>query len=200
MKETNIHELHQLQKHMVVVFDEMRIKEDLVYEKHSGQVVGFVNLGVVNNQLSELERAYKSEQQRPEIATHMLVLMVRGLMTKINFPYAHFPTAGVTSDFLFSILWEAVMQLEMCEFKVIGVTSDGAPINRKFYQMHSTGEGKSQEQLLHKVRNPYSQENRWLYFFSDVPHLLKTTRNCWSHSFGNNHTRQLCISDKSCNY
>ena len=38
------------------------------------------------------------------------------------------------------------------------------------------------------------QEERWLYFFCDVPHLIKTTRNCWSHSFGHGQTRQLWVS------
>ena len=35
------------------------------------------------------------------------------------------------------------------------------------------------EEVLHKVVNPYAEDNRYLYFFSDPPHLLKTIRNCW---------------------
>ena len=192
MKEARISELDEIQKHVVVAFDEMRIKEDLVYDKHTGKVIGFVNLGDVNNQLSALEVACNSgKQQHLEVATHMLALMVRGLVTGLQFPYAHFFTAGVTSDFLFGIMWSAVQQLEMCGFKVIGMTSDGASPNRKFYRMHEGGV----PQLVHKVCNPYSQEERWMYFFCDVPHLLKTTRNCWSHSFANGHTRELWVRD-----
>ena len=41
------------QKLSTFVFDEVKIKEDLVYDKHSGEVVGFVNVGDVNNQLKE---------------------------------------------------------------------------------------------------------------------------------------------------
>ena len=172
----------------------MRIKEDLVYNKHTGEVIGFVNLGDVNNQLSALESACNSDkQQHPEVATHMLAIMVRGLVTRLKFPYAHFFTGGVTSDFFFGIMWNAVQQLEMCGFKVIGMTSDGASPNRKFYRMHQ--DGVPLQQPLYKVRNPYSQEERWIYFFSDVPHLLKTTRNCWSHSFANGHTRELWVRE-----
>ena len=35
------------------------------------------------------------------------------------------------------------------------------------------------EEVLHKVVNPYAEDNRYLYFFSNPPHLLKTIRNCW---------------------
>lgn len=195
MKEAKISELDEIQKHVAVVFDEMRIKEDLVYNKHTGEVIGFVNLGDINNQLSSFEKACTSDTpQHPEVATHMLVLMVRGLVTGVRFPYAHFFTAGVTADFLFPIVWKAIQQLEMCGFKVFGVTSDGASPNRKFYRMHGSAEKGPHHLPLHKVRNPYSQEERYIYFFSDVPHLLKTTRNCWSHPFSNGCTRELWVS------
>lgn len=32
-----------------VLFDEVKIKEDLVYDKHSGEIVGYVNLGEIMN-------------------------------------------------------------------------------------------------------------------------------------------------------
>lgn len=33
---------------------------------------------------------------------------------------------------------------------------------------------------MHKVPNPYASDGRDLLFFSDPPHLMKTTRNCWN--------------------
>ena len=50
------------------------------------------------------------------------------------------------------------------------------------------------EDLVYKTDNPYadSKENRPLYFISDPPHLIKTTRNCWSHS-GPNETRLMTV-------
>ena len=44
MKEAKIGELEDIQRHVLIVFDEMQIK-DLVYDKHTGEVVGFVTLG-----------------------------------------------------------------------------------------------------------------------------------------------------------
>ena len=42
---------------VVILMDEMYIKEDLVYEKHSGTLIGFANLGQVSNQLLPSLRA-----------------------------------------------------------------------------------------------------------------------------------------------
>lgn len=33
--------------------------------------------------------------------------------------------------------------------------------------------------IIHKVPNPYATDKRDFLFFSDPPHLIKTTRNCW---------------------
>ena len=37
------------------MIDEAHIKEDLVYDKHEGALIGFVNLGETNNHLMEYE-------------------------------------------------------------------------------------------------------------------------------------------------
>ncbi len=117
--------------------------------------------------------------------------MVRGLLFKLNFPYAHFGTSSVTGDILFPIVWEAVRRLEAMEVKVLCVTSDGASPNRKFFKMNCY---KQDPTISHKCPNRYSQERRWLFFISDPPHLIKTVRNCWSHS-GSSGSRHMKVCD-----
>ena len=39
----------EFEKCVVIVMDEMYIKEDLIYNKHIGELVGFTNLGDVNS-------------------------------------------------------------------------------------------------------------------------------------------------------
>ena len=46
---------------------------------------------------------------------------------------------------------------------------------------------------VYKTTNRYSEEERPVFFVSDVPHLLKTTRNNWSHSFSHGCTRTLWV-------
>ena len=42
-------------KYVALVMDEIFIKSDLVYDKHDGSLIGFVNISNVNNQLLEFE-------------------------------------------------------------------------------------------------------------------------------------------------
>ncbi|XP_052224338.1 uncharacterized protein LOC127839989 [Dreissena polymorpha] len=111
--------------------DEVKIKSDLVYDRHTGELIGFVNLGSINNNLNDLKNECDC------LAKYVLVVMVRGISLTLKFPLAHFATNGVTSDQLFCILWEAV---EICEvdvgLKVLFITSDGASSNRRFIRLH----------------------------------------------------------------
>ena len=51
---------------------------------------------------------------------------------------------------------------------------------------------KDSNENFHLTENPHGD---WkIYFFSDVPHLLKTTRNCMENSKWNKNTRNLHVS------
>lgn len=112
-----------------IVFDELYIREDLVFDKHSSKVIGFVNLGAIDRQLSALE---VDRLQSPcPVATRILTLMVRGIFSEINFPLANFPTAGIRSTILHDIMWEAVEHLERSDFIVCFQTGDGGSPHRR---------------------------------------------------------------------
>jgi hypothetical protein len=49
--------------------------------------------------------------------------------------------------------------------------------------------------IVYQVDNIYASDNRPIFLFSDVPHLIKTTRNCWSNSFAHTRSRKLWVSD-----
>lgn len=102
----------------------------------------------------------------------MLVFMVRGLLSNLEFPYAQFPCTTLTGEQIFVPFWEAVSRLERCGFKVMGVTADGLSVNRHFFKLHGDSDSDTP---VHKTCNPYTSEGRFLYFFSDPPHLIK---NC----------------------
>lgn len=174
-------------KYVGLLVDEMKVKEGLVYNKTTGEIVGFTSLGDINEQLQRLEQG----GEHPPVAKYILVLMVRGIMFKLEFPYAHFGTRGVTAELLHPIVWEAIRRLEASGLKVLFVTADGASVNRKFFRMHY--DKSDPNSFAYKARNPYSADNRWIYFIADPPHLMKTVRNCWSHS-GVSGTRHMQVS------
>ena len=121
----------------------------------------------------------------PTLANSMLVFMVRGLFTSLEFPYAQFPCKAITGDQLFNPFWEAVGRLERIGFKVLATTFDGASVNRRLVKIHDMGT----DEVVYKVVNLHADEKRYIFFISDPPHLLKTVRNCWA-----SRTRHLWVS------
>ena len=140
----------------------MKFKQSLVYNKNELKIVGFVNLGEVNDQLAKFEREASNDTEPScgEVATHILTLMFRGIFFRLRFPYAHFPTTGITGDFIFLIVWEAVERLERLGFKVLVITADGASANRKFFRMHHND---SKDDICYKTKNPYAKDERNIF-------------------------------------
>ena len=206
----NLDQYKEREKYVILLLDEMHVKEELVYDKHTGQLIGFVNLEEINTHLKEFEKSLAADSSpsptQPPLASTIMTFMVRGLFSSLQYPYAQFPCSNLTGDQLFEPFWEAVSRLERLGFKVchecvvashilwymlisrhhnyvhlrvliqvLGATCDGASLNRRFVRQHHDG-----KQLGHKVVNPYADDGRMLYFFSDPPDLIKTTRNCWA--------------------
>ena len=75
-KEAKVPLLEDWQKYVCVTFDEMKIKEDIVYDKNTCDVIGYINLDEVNNQLSSLGHALQGADFKPEefVADHYATL------------------------------------------------------------------------------------------------------------------------------
>ncbi len=139
----------------------------------SGAILGFTDLGDLNNHLLAYEKTLEGDEKE-EVAKSMMVIMVRGLFTKLQFAYAQFPCASVCGYHMYDIFWEAVERLERCGLRVLACTCDGLSVNRNFFKLHD------RDKAVYKVLNPYSEQKRYIFFLSDPPHLMKTTRNCWA--------------------
>ena len=184
-----------LAKYVILLIDEMYVKEGLVYEKNTGALIGFSDLGGVVQELNEHKHLVAGDGRKyKQLAKTMMVIMVRGVFTDISFPYAQFPLASPSGSDLFPLIWKAVDRLECNDIKVLGVTCDGASINRRMLKLH----GNSR---THKTMNVFSSDGRSLLFFIDPPHLLKTIRNGFA-----NPNRKLwvciiwCIMSHSCSF
>ena len=120
-KESKCEELSDGKRYITILLDEMKVKEDIVYDKTTGDVIGFCNLGNINDELLRYEHA---EDSHPPVAKQILAIMVRGLFFKFDFPLAHFSTEGVTGDMLYPIVWEGIRIIESTGLKVIAITAD----------------------------------------------------------------------------
>ena len=176
-----------LARYVFLLIDEMYIKEGLVYEKSTGALVGFSDLGGAIQQLNEYEHLVAGNGQRiRQLAKTMMVIMVRGVFTDIAFPYAQFPMASPKGSDLFPLIWRAVDRLECNSIEVLGVTCDGASINKRMLKLHGNS-------YTYKTTNIYSSDGRSLLFFIDPPHLLKTIRNGFA-----NPSRKLWVCSLCC--
>ena len=59
--------------------DEMHVKENLVFDKHSGCLVGFSDLGHINNHISRLERAKSNSQKVEPLAKSLIFVALSSL-------------------------------------------------------------------------------------------------------------------------
>lgn len=79
-----------MQRYVVLVMDEIKIQPGLVFDKHSGNLVGFVDLGDPMTNFACL-------QEEDTLATHALAFLVRGLYTDSKHVIAYYLTRNVTS-------------------------------------------------------------------------------------------------------
>ena len=190
-----LYERQEHERHVSLVFDEMKTKSGLAYCPHSGKIFGFTETGDFNEELSTFERRY-NQTTDPPLATHVLVLMIRGIASDLQKPLAYFPChSGFTSNELYNVLNEAVEILEFVGFKVHCYVSDGAFTNRKFHSMQQLDSDPSStiDGMTYATPHIIRPDDR-LYFMCDVPHLIKTTRNCWENSGFNQNTRNMMVN------
>ena len=178
---------HPSQMYVTLMFDEMSVKDDLVYDKVTEQLIGFVDVG--KNMEAFMKKGYKAGNLVDQVATQVLVLMVCGLTSPVKKAIAYFATQSCSGTILFSLLWKAVGYLETyANVRVIAFASDKASPNQAFYQMHKSED----EEIAYKAKNPFARDGeRHIYFFSDAPHLLKTLRNNLANSGSGKKTRLL---------
>ena len=172
------------QRYVALCFDEMKVQSKLVFDKHDGELIGFLDLGDPDVNYVELEIQDK-------LATHVLVFFIRGVITDLKFSLAFFATDNITSNQLVPIFWQAILLLEVeCNLWVVAATSDGASSNRKFIKLHKAISGDHSRDITYCIWNMYAP-HRYIYFIADAPHLLKTARNCLYNSGSGKMSRYL---------
>ena len=144
-------------------------------------------MGDVNDEIKTLMNRFEEKGENHDFARYINVFFVRGIFSKLCFPIGCHPSMGFTGDQLFPLVWEATRILEGLGLKVRSWTCDGATPNRKFLKIDS----KCQDRDYYTT-NVFDQ-NKKIYSFSDVTHLLKTTRNNIKNSHGNINSRNLMV-------
>lgn len=176
--------LPEKHKYFSLMMDEVSIRENLVFCPKTGEIIGFVNLSDIEDEISRLDADLTSS--RPQSAKRMLVYMVKGLSApkEVKQVVGIFGTTSATSQQIYDRTWSVIEAMEMSGLKVLCVVCDGARSNRSFFNLCCREDSDQVEGVTWKTKNIYSEEDengqRDLFFISDVPHLLKCLRNNFS--------------------
>ena len=119
-------QLFDVQRYVILSFDEMKIQSSLVFDKHGNELIGFVDLGDEDVNIA----AYSCLV----IASHVLAFMIRGVASDLKYILEYFSTENVTSYQLMPLFWKAVSILKLeCNLWVCAAVSDGASPNKVLY-------------------------------------------------------------------
>ncbi|CAB3980934.1 Hypothetical predicted protein [Paramuricea clavata] len=138
------------------VVDEMKIQSNLVFDKVSGELIGFIDLGDPMTNFANLT-------DEDPIGTHALAFLVRGLRTDLKPIIAYFFTGNVMSFHIMPLFWRTVAVLEVS------------------LNLHSKLANEVNCDVVYKTPNIFVP-SRFIFFFADSPHLIKTACNCLYYS------------------
>ena len=126
----------------------MHIKEDLVYNKHTGELVGFVNLGDINTHLLKYEQSLSGVHRQSHWPSQCSPLWFVVSSTSCSFRMPNFhaslflviysttPSISIVDCYTIGYLLSLII-IYRCGLKVMGVTCDGNSANRRFCKLHS---------------------------------------------------------------
>ncbi len=140
-----------------MMLDEISLKERVDYNASTDKVVGF----------SPCSGA------KVEFTTNSLVLLVSGVRGHFRQAFAHFFWKNaIPGEKVLAIVHEALDKLKEIGLTVKVITTDQGP---NFVSLFN--------QLgVHKKKPYFVHSGRKVYCMADVPHLLKSTRNCLSRN------------------
>ena len=183
------------ERQFTLLFDENKVKGGLVFQKSTGQLVGFCDIGQANR---DIDRLFSSPSkgsagdQTPQLAKNMLAFMIKPVFRpSLAFMIAAFPTVQSTGQKLFPVVWNVIKSLELSDQPVVAVTADGTLHNWHFFRLCCFRDDGTESPIPFVTRNPFAERD--VYFFCDPPHLIKTARNCFSNSFAHKMSRELKV-------
>ena len=78
-----------VKRYVVLLFDKMEIMAKLVFDKVTGELAGFTDLG-------DSDLNYAALDKVDDIASHTLAFVICGMCMELKFCLAYFATTGIT--------------------------------------------------------------------------------------------------------
>lgn len=187
-------------KYHVLMADEMYTSKNLVFHKQSGELRGYMKLNELDKEMKLLENFLDDPDKsyHPEQSSKILCFLVKGVCTSVKEVVATYAVSSVSIKQMYMWTWDVIGALERSGVWVCAFTCDGSSTNRSFIKMHTpVSEDKFLPEsipgnAIYATINK-AAPHRVLYFISDVPHLLKTIRNCFNNSRRDKSKGKRCL-------
>eukprot|EP00033_Pygsuia_biforma_P006666 GCRY01007507.1.p1 GENE.GCRY01007507.1~~GCRY01007507.1.p1 ORF type:complete len:145 (+),score=19.29 GCRY01007507.1:260-694(+) len=101
----------------ILVFDEMQVRNNLAYNKPTGELVGFVTLPEAEAEAFALSNNYSGDRKLV-VSNHVLLFHWVSLGCNFDFPIAFFFTDNLHGRTLNRIVWDGVSRLELVMVKI----------------------------------------------------------------------------------
>lgn len=150
------------------MLDEMAIKKEIVTERYTQNVWGYVDFGA--------DIPFSNIQ---EVASEVLVLMVVGVNFSFKLPVAYFFTNKLNGTEKANIMRETLHYLNIPHTVIVSVTCDGPHVN--FKMMDELGCAVTDPDHL-KTYFEHPDHVSKINVLFDVCHMLKLVRNNWAAS------------------
>jgi len=154
----------------VLMLDEIAVRKCLEYDKGLRSFVGHISQEMCSHSCEG------STVSSFELASHALVVMVRGLTTNWKQVVAYYLTgSSVEGHILWGVMKQIIEYLNSVQINVRAVVCDMGSCNRAMWRV--AGITTCKDHVVNSVKHPL-MSNQLLYFLPDVPHVLKNVRNC----------------------
>lgn len=97
------------------MFRLFRTKSGIAVSISTGRLIGSCSS---ENYDFGLDALNVSENNEPELATHVMVFMVRGMMNKLNVPFIWYLCKSMSAVQLYNVVWKSKRALEDLGLKV----------------------------------------------------------------------------------
>lgn len=152
-------------KNVVLVFDSMSIRSEIVYDKNTDKYWGYLDYGGI-----------VTAANAKVIATE--VLQIISLKKKFKCPIGYFFINKISANVQAQLILTAIRFLSNIDIEVISLTCDGAPTNFATYL--NLGCNFDFPEIKTSFKHPCRDLN--IYCIFDPPHMLKLIRNVFAET------------------
>lgn len=148
-----------------LIFDEMHIREQILWSMNQLRFDGFANYG-------------EDPETGEKIAKEAIVFLLKGIEANFEFPIAYYFVNSLTKYDRRDLIENVIATVTRCGVKITNLTFDGLSANTGMCELLGAQLSVYKKKFQFFIHNPVNQER--IYIILDPCHMLKLIRNTFS--------------------